>query len=138
MRFHGSGSFEEGVSDVDPVAAPATILTNHLLAPRYSPKNVLDSGLSPANLYLLLDGATAETLTLTLYFLVEDKDYNTPATEYKNTSAIWVPFATGEVITVGTLTKVSTGIPAGGIVYARRTADTIAGGETRKLLFAWY
>jgi len=32
---------------------------------------------------------------------------------------------------------VSSGLPAGGVIYARRTADTIGAGEVRPLLCSW-
>lgn len=131
MEFHATGSFEEGVSDVDPVAAPATVLSDHILWPRRgAPRD-------PATLYLALLGTAAETVTLTLYLLIENGRPDAKRSDYINADARWFQFATGQVVTNGTLLKITSGIPAGGVIYARRTADTITGGQTRKLTMAW-
>jgi hypothetical protein len=131
MLFHATAEYAQGVSDVDPVAAPATILSDHVLWPkRNAPRD-------PTTLYLNLLGAGAETLTLSLYFLVESGKMDVTIGDYINTGTIWIPFATGQVITNGTLLKITSGIPAGGIIYGRRTADTITASQTRKLIMAW-
>lgn len=131
MRFHATAKFEQGVADIDPVAAPATILTTHVLWPeKTAPKD-------PATLYLALLGTGSETVTLDLYLLVENGKAGTKISDYVTTTARWFQFATGQVITNGTLTKITSGIPAGGVIYARRTADAITTAQTRPLVMAW-
>jgi len=131
MIFHATAKFEQGVSDIDPVAAPATILTDHVLWPgKNAPKD-------PATLYIGLLGTASETVTLTLYLLIENGKADAKVSDYQTTSARWFQFATGQVITNGTLTKITSGIPAGGVIYARRTADAITAGQTRPLVIAW-
>ena len=131
MQFHATAAFEQGVADVDPIAAPATILTDHVLWPKR------DAPTDPATLYIVLEGTAAETVTLDLYFLLENGRVDAKISDYINTSARWFQFATGQVITNGTLTKITSGLPAGGAIYARRTADAITAGQTRKLRIAW-
>ena len=131
MEFHATAKFEQGVSDVDPVAAPATILEDHFLLPdSKAPKD-------PSALYIALLGASTETVTLDLYFLIENGKHSQKYSDYKNADARWFAFATSQVVTNGTLLKITTGLPAGGIIYARRTADTITAGQTRALQIAW-
>lgn len=131
MLFHATGSFEQGVSDIDPVAAPENALSEHILMPkRLAP-------VDPTTLYLALLGVSSETVTLDLYFLIENGKPDAKKADYINTAARWFQFATSQVITNGTLTKITSGIPAGGIIYARRTADSITAGQTRKLTMAW-
>jgi hypothetical protein len=131
MEFHATAKITEGVADVDPVAAPETILNAHFMQPPISaPKD-------PTALYLALLGGAGETVTVDLYFLIENGKAGQNVADYKNTSAVWFKFVTAEVITVGTLTKITAGLPAGGIVYAAVTADTIGAGLTRDLVMAW-
>lgn len=131
MRFDGAGSFLAGQTDVDPQTNPDTILAGHFLVPKsHAVKN-------PAALHLVLIGTGSETLTVSLYYLVEDKGLDAKSSDYIATGVRWIPFVTGEVITNNVQTIITSDLPAGGIIYARRTADTIAGGQTRKLLFAW-
>jgi len=131
MRFQMSTQFEQGVTDVDPAATPQSILLEHMGTPdKYAPED-------PDALFLALLGATTETVTLDLYFLVESKEPAAEPHEYQEAGSRWFQFATGIVVTNGTLQKVEADLPAGGIVYARRTADSIAAGETRPLLMSW-
>jgi len=131
MDFHATAKFEQGVSDIDPVAAPQTALPGHFLWPtRSAPKD-------PTALYIALLGASTETVTLTLYFLIESLGIDASVDDYISTTARWFQFATGQVVTNGTLLTVSSGIPAGGVIYARRTADTITASQTRALVSAW-
>jgi len=130
MRYQASGQYAQGVSDVDPVAAPATLLPGHFLIPHTNTDN-------PAALWLILDGAAGETLTLSLYYVIEDRFPSGNAATYTTATAKWFQFATGQVITVGTPLAITTGLPNGGIIYGRRTADTIGAGLTRNLLMAW-
>ncbi len=88
-------------------------------------------------LWLALAGTGSESVTLSLYFLLDETDFKLPRTKYINSDHRWFQFATGVVVTNGTLQQVTSGIPAGGVVYARRTADSITGGQTRNLLTAW-
>jgi len=131
MRFQMSTQFEEGVADVDPVAAPQNILTEHMGTPdKYAPED-------PDALFLALLGTAAETVTLDLYLLIESKEPAAQPSEYVEAGTRWFRFATGIVVTNGTLQKVEADLPAGGIVYARRTADSITAGQTRSLLMSW-
>lgn len=131
MRFDGSGTFLAGQSDVDPVAAPNTILSGHFLSP--GSKSVKN----PTKLHLLLAGVGSETLTVNLYYLVEDKSKSATVTDYTAATTRWVLFATAEVLTNNTVAQITTDIPAGGAIYMRRTGDTIASEQTRQVLFAW-
>lgn len=131
MEFHATAKITQGEADVDPTSAPETILEDHFLKPK--PGVTKD----PSTLYLALLGAAGETVTVNLYFLIENGKSGQGYTEYKNTSSKWFEFLTAEVITVGTLTKITSGLPAGGIIYARVTGDTIGAGETRDLVIAW-
>lgn len=131
MDFHATGQFEQGVSDVDPVAAPATVLAAHMLLPdRQAPKD-------PNRLYLALLGTGTETVTLDLYFLYENGKPTAKKADYQTTSARWYKFAESVVVTNGELLTLSANIPPGGMIYARRTADTITAGQTRTLAAAW-
>lgn len=131
MRMQSYGSYEQGVSDVDPVAAPATILEGHYFKfPRHVTK-------TPTKLILQLLGASTETVTLTLYALNENLDEEAGFSDYATTDGRWYQFATGIVVTNGALQTITSGLPAGGTIYARRTADTISAAETRKLALAW-
>lgn len=132
MRFQSSGQFEQGVSDVNPVATPATILPGHVL-----PLPEGSFGDPASALWLALLGVSAESLTLSLYFLIDETEYADPASKFISASHRWLEFATGVVVTNGTLQTVSANIPAGGVVYARRTADTITAAQTRNLVAAW-
>jgi hypothetical protein len=132
MRFQATGTYTQGTADVDPVAAPTTILTEHFFDFK---KNVTTT---PTKLILDLAGASAETVTVSVYTLLEHLDESAKDTDYKASAATrWVAFATGQVITNGTLTVITSGLPAGGPIYIRRTADAITTGQTRKLSAAW-
>ena len=131
MRLQSFGTFGQGVADVDPVAAPLTILTNHF----YSFKNSVTR--VPTKLILALLGASTETLTVTLYALAEHLDAEATPDSYVLADTRWYQFATGVVVTNGALQTVTSGLPAGGTVYARRTADTIGSGLTRQLALSW-
>jgi len=131
MLFHATGVYEQGVSDPDPETAPQNVLVNHILMPkRDAPRN-------PTTLYLALLGTGGETVTLDLHLLIESGRPDAKRADYINADARWFKFATSEVVTNGTLAKVTSGIPAGGIIYARRTSDTITAGQTRSLVMAW-
>lgn len=132
MRFQSSGKFEQGVADVDPTASPGTILPGHILA---LPEGSF--GDPAAALWLALLGVSTENLTLSLYFLIDETAKVDPASKFISASNRWFQFASGVVVTNGTLQTVTANIPAGGIVYARRTADTITAGQTRNLVAAW-
>jgi hypothetical protein len=131
MKMQAYGSYEQGVADVDPVAAPATILSGHYF--NFQRKVTK----SPTKLILQLLGTGAETLTVTLYALAENLDEEAKFADYATADARWYQFAAGVVVTNGALQTVTSGLPAGGTVYARRTADTIGAAETRKLALAW-
>jgi len=134
MRFQTSGQFTQGQADVDPVAAPENILPAHVLPLPEAEFN------SPATaLWLALLGAGAETVTLDLYFLIDETDRKASSERFIDAGHRWFQFATGVVVTNGTLQQVAAGagVPPGGVVYARRTADTIGAGETRPLTVAW-
>lgn len=137
MRFHGSGSYEQGVADVDPVAAPATILLDHFIDPKYTVGRNQSMPEEFSTLYLVLLGTGAETLTLDLYFLIENLNMDAKPSEYQIAATRWLQFATGVIVTNGTLQTVTSGLPRGGTIYGRRTADAITAGQTRKLLVAW-
>jgi len=134
MRFQSSGQFEQGVADVDPVAAPQSILAAHVLG---LPEAELNAPASA--LWLALAGAGVETVTLDLYFLIDETDVKNDVSRFIDSGHRWFQFATGVVVTNGTLQTVAAGagVPAGGVVYARRTGDTIAASQTRPLLAAW-
>lgn len=135
MRFQTSGKFEQGVADVDPVTLPGSLLQGHIFVlPETLP------GVNAPDLWIALIGSGSETVTLTLYFLIDETSpYNTDVTRYINSNHKWFQFASGVVVTNGTLQIVSAGagVPSGGVVYARRTADTITAGQTRTLVAAW-
>jgi hypothetical protein len=131
MRLQSFGTFGQGVADVDPVAAPLTILTNHF----YSFKKTITR--VPTKLILALLGASAETLTVSLYTLAEHLDEGTIPSGYVLADTRWYSFATGIIVTNGVLQTVTSGLPAGGTVYVRRTADTIGSGLTRQLALSW-
>lgn len=129
MRFQTSGQYLAGAADVDPEAVPGTILGSHVFPLAEHP--------NPARLGLLLLGVALETLTLDLYFLVDETDPVQGPARFVLASNIWVPFATGVVLVANTPEFVGTDLPAGGVIYGRRTADAIAPANTRKVLGAW-
>ncbi len=133
MRFTSGGQFTNGLADVDPVATPETAQGDHILRFRLDPDTVL---VKPDVLNILLLGTGGETLTLDLYLLVESlgRVQQTDANVI-DAGTVWAQFATGEIVTNGTLTQVTAGLPNRGLVYARRTADTLA--APRQLLAAW-
>lgn len=131
MRMQAYGSYSQGVADVDPVAAPATILAGHFF------NFGRDVTKSPTKLILQLLGTAAETVTLTLYSLNESLDEEATVTEYTASGIRWYQFAAGIVVTNGALQVVTSGLPAGGTVYARLTGDTITSAQARKLALAW-
>jgi len=133
MRFQASGQFLAGQTDVDPAAAPNTILLPHLLVPRPRREEIN----APSVLKLALLGTGAETLTVSLYGLVEDVDRPQSRADLKAAGIRWTVFATGVVVTNGAYTNVTSDLPIGGILYARRTADTITALQTRALHMAW-
>ena len=132
MRFQTSASYLEGETDIDPIASPGTILSKHVL--------VLPEAKTPCPataLWLALIGEPAETLTLSLYLLVDETNHIESVERFVNVGHVWFPIATGVVVTHGTLLAHTSGIPAGGVVYARRTADAITAAQTRNLVAAW-
>jgi hypothetical protein len=131
MKFDAAGRYLEGEADVDPVAAPATVKADHILNPK---SGVMDD---PAALHLVLAGTGSETVTLDLYMLVEDLGFPSSVSAYINTNTRWVRFAQGIVVTNGIPTILTENIPSGGVIYARRTADTITASQERALLAGW-
>ena len=132
MRFQSSGKFTEGVADVDPVSAPATLKPEHIL-----PLAEGSMGDTPDALWLALLGTASETVTLDLYTLIDETDRADSVARFIDANHRWFRFATGVVVTNGTIQKVTADIPAGGVVYARRTADAITASQTRVLAAAW-
>lgn len=132
MRFQATGTYIQGTADVDPVAAPTTIQTNHFFDfGRHVTK-------APTKLYLTLFGTASETVTVDIYTLLEHLDESATVANYAADAASrWVQFATGQVITNGVVTAITSALPAGGPIYIRRTADAIASGQTRKLSATW-
>lgn len=138
MKFELSGKYTQGASDVDPSASPATILQEHILVPKVEPAMERTSiPRDPSELWLLLVGSAAETVTLSLYFLLEDMGRVASRVEYIDANHKWFSFATGIVVTNGVIQKVASGLPAGGVIYGRATADTIGAGQTRSLVGSW-
>lgn len=133
MRFQTAAQITQGVADVDPIANPDQILLDHLMQFK-APTTV-----NPDKLMLALVGIGAEAVTLTLYFLIEDSDaLATVSAEYlQNAARRWLQFDTALTVTNGTIQVATTGLPAGGVIYARVTADTIGASQTRSLLAAW-
>jgi len=131
MKFHGNAKIEQGVVGVDPTSAPETIVEDCFVQPHP------DITMDPDALYLALVGGAGETVTVNLHFLIENGKADQGFDDYKDSGSVWFEFVAGEVITVGTLTKITTGLPAGGIIYVEVTGDTIAAGETRDLRVAW-
>lgn len=131
MRFTGSARFTQGVADVDPVAVPATILPQHVCP--------MEDGVGPSTLLLMLAGAAAETVTVSIYALVEDYDEGAdPATKFVGAGKRWFQIASGIVLTNNVLVEVTPSpIPTGGTIYLRRTADTITAGQTRPVIAQW-
>jgi hypothetical protein len=132
MRFHTSGQFVAGQVDVDPLTGPENILSGHILSLPEA-----DFSKPATALWLALAGTGSEALTLTLYFLLDETDYKLSRSKYISADHRWFQFASGVVVTNGTLQTVTSGIPAGGVIYARRTTDSITGGQTRNLLVSW-
>lgn len=130
MRFQATGKYEQGVSDVDPVTNPDTILSEHLFTLPDRPDD-------PTALYLALEGTSTETVTLTLYFLLDKTPIEGTNAKYINAANRWFQFASGIVVTNGTIQKVTADLPGGGVVYARRTADTITASQIRPLHLCW-
>lgn len=130
MRFQASGKFEEGTTGVDPVTGPENISTDHVFVLPDKPEK-------PTALYLALAGASTETVTLTLYFLLDETGVGADSSKYVDADHRWFQFATGIVVTNGTLQTVTADLPGGGVVYARMTAETITASQTRTLLAAW-
>lgn len=132
MRFLDSATIVEGVADVDPVATPESIDRDHVMA--FTKNRKMD----PTALFLALMGTGAETVTVDLYLMVEDFGATeTEPNKYIGASKRWLQFATGIVVTNGTLQTVTSGLPAGGVVYVRVTGETLGGGQTRQLLASW-
>ncbi len=131
MRFQASGSYLAAEADVDPVTTPQSILEKHLLKFERSARE------DPDKLQLALLGTSTEDVTLDLYTLVEDR-LAIDSDRYISSTKRWIRFATGTIVTNGSITEVTTALPAGGVVYARRTADTITGGQTRVLVARWF
>jgi hypothetical protein len=139
MKFHSVGSYLSGAADVSPVTNPATITIDHLF-PDPSRRSATKDTAQRQALSLMFAGAPAETLTINLHLLVENKDPNALPSAYIAADSIWFTFDTAVVLTAGTLTQLvwpTDSIPNGGIIYAERTADTIAGAATRNLYVAW-
>lgn len=131
MRFQATGTYIQGTADVDPVAAPETIQTNHFFGfGRHTTT-------SPTKLILALAGTGSETVTVDVYTLLEHLDESAVPTDYKAVGTRWYQFATGQVVTNGALTVITSALPAGGSIYIRRTADAITSSQTRKLSAAW-
>jgi hypothetical protein len=130
MRFEAGGKYTQGVTDPDPVTAPESILEEHILVFGE------DAREDPDKIILALLGTSTESVTLDLYTLIEDRG-GLDTDKYIGSDKRWFKFATGVVVTNGTLAEVTSGLPAGGVVYARRTADTITSTQTRNLLARW-
>lgn len=131
MRYDSAGRFLQGEADVDPISAPETVKEDHILVPRsWAMKD-------PSALHLLLAGASTETLTVDLYMLVESLGISETISSYITASTRWVRFAQGIVLTNGVPVVITENIPSGGIIYARRTADTITASQERTLYSSW-
>jgi hypothetical protein len=75
---------------------------------------------------------------MTLYTLIEDFDITQNFnTEIVSAARRWFQFDTALEVTNGTLAIVTADLPAGGIIYARMTAETIAASQTRNMMAAW-
>jgi hypothetical protein len=130
MRFQANGKFTQGVADVDPVASPGTIIEDHVL-------NLPRRPMGTREVFLQLIGTGTETLTIDLYFLIDETDLGQNKSRFVNASHKWIHVASGTVITNGVTQKITVNLVEGGVLYARRTADTITASQTRVLLAAW-
>ena len=128
MKLEAEAKFLAGAADAT-VGAIATHVLD--LARRQSDVSQLGK-----RILLAMDGTSAETVTLDLWAVDDATDEiqripqpDSPVT----TNRVWYRFATGVVVTGTRITEVTAAVPAGGLVYAQRTADAIVALETRTL-----
>lgn len=126
MRFEAAGTYAAGVADVDPVAAPETLLLTHFL---HLQRRQPDGDVLGRRILLALEGAAGETLTVELW--AQDEDVAGTVT---GAGRRFYLIGAAVVVTANQLAEVTAEVPPGGVVYARRTADAIGGGQTRRLL----
>lgn len=134
MKFQAALPWKHGDVGVDAVAAPATVPPAQVLG---LPTGMSQSGLG-SKVAMALEGAGAETVTFDVYVLDEatepvaggDAPFNPAMLARRRFYRV----ATGVAMTNGIL--VVQAIPMGGPFYIRVTADAIAGGQTRRILFA--
>lgn len=124
MRFDATLNIVNGAAMPDPVAAPASVTFAQLADLR---RVVQGSGQLPKRILLALDAPAAESVTVELWALqeppavigVSDAEVVAPA------DRVFHRFATGIACAGHALVEVATACPPGGIVYVRRTADTL-------------
>jgi len=135
MRFDAVLTFTNGAAMPDPVAAPATITFAQLADLR---RIVQATAQPPRRILLALDAPAVEAVTVELWAMREP-----PATiGIQDTHAVapadrsFYRFASAVVCNGHDLVEVSTAIPNGGIVYVRRTADTLTVPRTMSIAVA--
>lgn len=125
MRFDGSVTIINGVAAPDPIADPEDVPSALLVNLPERARSSADQLCS--RLLLALQAPAAESVTVELWALVEAPER--PGRPQDITTApedrIFLRFDVGLVLGGRELVEVTASVPVGGIVYVRRTADTL-------------
>jgi hypothetical protein len=123
MRFEASGRYVNGVADVDPIAAPATVSPEHILSLL---RRQNDCDVDGRRILLILEAPAAETLTVELWALDDATDPPVFGDVAELSTRRWYLFTPAPIVVTGSrMIEVTAIVPAGGKVFARRTADTL-------------
>jgi hypothetical protein len=126
MRFPHSVTIPNGASDANPDTNPGDVLAARLATPE--PRGPSRDGGATQRLLLALDGAVAETVTLSIYALDEATLTSGVAADRR-----FYLIAAGVVVTAKQLAAVTGPVPNGGQMYFRVTTETIAADRTLKI-----
>ena len=123
MLFEATAQFVNAEADANPGTNPADIFQKHVLS---TSRRQADSDVLGKRLLLVLEAPVAETLTLDLWAIDDatDQDGQNDAPSGPSTRR-WYRFATAVVVTGTRITEVTAACPAGGKIYAQRTADAL-------------
>lgn len=130
MKLEAAAQYTAGIADGDPAAEPQALDPKHYLT---LARRQGDADINGRRLLLVLDAPATEAVTLELWAVDDATIPNSNADSPNVQTYRWYLFASAVVVTGRTVTEVTAKVPPGGLVYGRRTADTIGATLTRTL-----
>lgn len=125
MKFDATIPIVNGSSDPDPLTSPGLVPDDKVVAIN-SQAPPTDRGVTKG-LLLALAGTGSEQVTLDIFALDEATQ------DLPKANRTYYRFATGVIVIHGRITEVTVGMPPGGRLYFRQTAETVIADRVMKI-----